>query len=329
MRALMLRESGKPENLRLEDVPDPTPKPTEVLVNMETAAVNFPDLLTIEGKYQFRPELPFAPGKEGAGIVSAIGSKVANVNVGDRVMIQVEFGSFAEKALVPEQECYLVPPKVRMEQAAALGIAFQTAYFALVDRALVQPGEKVLITGGSGSVGLAAIQLAKIFECEVIAGLTTPSKAKIVRQNGADHVIDLSGNNLKERIREDVFKYTKGEGVDVVIEIVGGEVFSGSIRCLNFCGRLVVVGFTSGIIPELRTNYLLLKNITVMGLDRGQYRDREPNWMRTVQEKIFEFCVEGKVSMPIQARFKLNEFIKAFDLIRNREIKGKVLLDIK
>ena len=128
---------------------------------------------------------------------------------------------------------------------------------------------------------------------------------------------------------EDVFKYTKGEGVDVIIEIVGGEVFSGSIRCLNFRGRLVVVGFTSGIIPELRTNYLLLKNITVMGLDRGQYRDREPNWMRTVQEKIFKFCVEGKISMPIQARFKLNEFIKAFDLIRNREIKGKVLLDIK
>ena len=329
MRALMLREIGKPENLRLEDVLDPVPKPPEVLVKMENAAVNFPDLLTIEGKYQFRPELPFAPGKEGAGIVSEIGSKVKKVSVGDRVMIQVEFGSFAEKAVVPEHECYLVPPKVSMQQAAALGIAFQTAYFALVDRASVRPGEKVLITGASGSVGLAAIQLAKIFECEVIAGLTTPSKAEIVRQNGADHVIDLSGNNLKERIREDVFKYTKGEGVDVVIEIVGGDVFSGSIRCLNFRGRLVVVGFTSGIIPELRTNYLLLKNITVMGLDRGQYRDREPNWMRTVQEKIFEFCVEGKVSMPIQARFKLNEFIKAFDLIRNREIKGKVLLDIK
>lgn len=329
MRGLNLHELGEPETLRLEEIPTPVPGAKEVLVDMHAAAVNFPDLLTIQGKYQFRPELPFVPGKEGAGVVAAIGDSVTQVAVGDRVMVQVEYGSFAEQAVVPEHECYIMPDDMGFDQAAAIGIAFQTAYFALVDRAQVQARETVLVTGASGSVGIAAMQLAKVFGCTVIAGLTSPSKEDVARENGADHVIDLSGDDLRESVRDQVYALTDGQGVDVVIEIVGGETFAGALRAVKFRGRLVVVGFTSGIIPEMRINYVLLKNIAVTGVDRGQYRDRESQWMHRAQDEIFRYCVEGKVHMPVQAHFPLEDYIKAFDVIRNREIRGKVVLMIR
>ena len=187
MRGLMLNEIGQPEDLVLEEIPSPIPRAGEVLVNVHAAAVNFPDLLTIQGKYQFRPELPFVPGKEGAGIVAAVGEGVTRVKPGDRVMIQVEYGTFAEQAIAPEHECYLVPESIPFDAAASIGIAFQTSYLALIDRASIKPGETVLVTGASGSVGIAAMQLAKQKGCNVIAGLTTPSKADIARDNGADH----------------------------------------------------------------------------------------------------------------------------------------------
>ena len=329
MRGLILHELGELESLRLEEISAPNPGPGEVLVDIHSAAVNFPDLLTIQGKYQFRPDLPFVPGKEGAGIVAAIGAGVTRVAPGDRVMVQVECGTFAEQVVVPRHECYALPDSIPFDQAAALGIAFQTAYFALLDRAQIQAGETVLVTGASGSVGIAAIQLAKLFGANVIAGLTTPSKEEVPREAGADQVIDLSGGNLKDTIRDQIFALTDGAGVDVVIEIVGGDVFTGALRAVKFRGRLVVVGFTSGIIPEMRTNYVLLKNIAVTGVDRGQYRDREPDWMHRAQDEIFRYCVEGKVRMPIQDSFPLEEYIKAFDVIRNRQVRGKIVLRIK
>ncbi|MEE8445156.1 MAG: NADPH:quinone oxidoreductase family protein [Alphaproteobacteria bacterium] len=329
MRALMLRELGEPENLALEDVPAPVPGPGEVLVDIHTAAVNFPDLLTVQGKYQVRPDLPFVPGKEGAGVVAVIGDGVRRLKPGDRVMVQVEYGSFAEQAVAPEPDCYLMPDAIGFDDAAAIGIAFQTAHFALVDRAGVQAGETVLVTGASGSVGIAAMQLAKLFGCRVIAGLTTMAKQADARENGADEVIDLSGDNARDAVRDQVMALTGGQGVDVVIEIIGGEVFAGALRSLAFCGRLVVVGFTSGEIPEMRVNYVLLKNIAVTGVDRGQYRAREPDWMRRVQDEIFGYCADGRVRLPIQARLPMDRFIDAFDIIRNREVRGKVLLGIR
>ena len=329
MRGLMLNEIGQPEDLVLEEIPSPIPSAGEVLVNVHAAAVNFPDLLTIQGKYQFRPDLPFVPGKEGAGIVAAVGEGVTRVKPGDRVMIQVEYGTFAEQAIAPEHECYLVPESIPFDVAASIGIAFQTSYLALIDRASIKPGETVLVTGASGSVGIAAMQLAKQKGCNVIAGLTTPSKADIARDNGADHIVDLSVDNLKESIRDQVHAVTDGRGVDVVIEVVGGEVFSGALRCLKFRGRMIVVGFTSGVIADMKTNYVLLKNISVIGVDRGQYRDNEVDWMRRVQEEIFQSCVDGKVGMPVQAHFSMEDVVGAFDLIRARKIQGKVVLEIR
>ena len=202
MRAVVARELGPPERLVVENLPSPSPGPGEIVVRTRAAAVNFPDLLTMEGKYQVRPPLPFTPGKEAAGLVAEIGEGVTDFAPGDRVMVQVEWGAYAEEILAPASQAYPVPAAIGFEEAAAIGIAGQTAHFALVERAAAAEGDRVLVTGASGSVGLAALQVAKALGCETIAGLTTMSKEDLVRANGADHVIDLSLGDPKESIRD-------------------------------------------------------------------------------------------------------------------------------
>ena len=329
MRCLLLNKLGKPEDLIFTTLPNPKAGEGELVVDMYAAAVNFPDILSIAGKYQLRPNLPFVPGREGAGIVSEVGENVTRFKPGDRVMVQTNFGAFAEKAIAKEHETYLVPDEIDLNQAAAIGVAFQTAWFALTDRAQAKKGETVLVTGASGSVGLAAVQLAHTWGCRVLAGLTTPSKAGIARKAGADLVVDLSSNNPKEEIRSRVLELTNGDGVDVVIDIVGGEVFSGALRCLKFRGRMVVVGFTSGDIAEMKTNYVLIKNISVTGIDRTYYRDYLPEWMDEAQTQIFDYIKDERISMPIQETFPISDFLPAFDIIRNRKVEGKVILKIK
>ena len=323
MRAIVARELGPPENLVIEDLPSLVPGRGQIVVANRAAAVNFPDLLVMEGKYQVRPPLPFTPGKEGAGIVKAVGEGVTRLKPGDRVMVQVEWGSYAQEVLAEESHCYPVPEGVSFEEAAAIGIAYQTAHFALVDRAHVKAGDRVLVTGASGSVGLAAMQLAKAWGCEVIAGLTTMEKEDLARENGADHVIDLSVDNPRDAIREQV-KAATGGGIDVVIEIVGGAVFEGAIRALNFRGSLVVVGFTGGEIPSLKVNYTLLKNIAVTGVNWAEYRDRDPDWVQRVQAEIFDMVADGKLRVPVQAVYPMEDIVKACDVLRNRQVRGKV-----
>ena len=325
MRAIVARELGPPENLVIENLPSPMPGPGQVVVASRAAAVNFPDLLVMEGKYQVRPPLPFTPGKEGAGVVKAVGAGVTRLKPGDRVMVQVEWGTYAEEVLADETHCYLVPENVGFEAAAAIGIAYQTAYFALVDRAHVKKGDRVLVTGASGSVGLAAMQLAKAWGCTVIAGLTTMSKQDLARENGADHVIDLTVEDPKNAIREQV-KAITGGGVDVVIEIVGGAVFEGAVRALDFRGSLVVVGFTGGDIPSFRVNYALLKNIAVTGVNWAEYRDRDPEWVQRVQTEIFEMVGKGQLHVPVQAVFPMEKIVEACDVLRNRQVRGKVVI---
>jgi NADPH2:quinone reductase len=325
MRAIIARELGPPENLVIEEVASLTPGPGQIVVDNKAAALNFPDLLVMEGKYQFRPPLPFSPGKEGAGIVKLVGEGVKRLKVGDRVMVQVEYGSFAQEIAVDETHCYPVPEGVSFEEAAAIGIAYQTAYFALVDRAHVKAGDKVLVTGASGGVGLAAIQLAKAWGCEVIAGLTTMAKQGLVRENGADHVIDLSGHDVKDTIRDQI-KAITGGGIDSVIEIVGGDVFDGAIRALNFRGNIVVVGFTSGVIPALKANYALLKNIAVTGVNWAEYRDRDPEWVQRVQTEIFDMVSAGTLHVPVQAVFPMEKIADACKVLSDRQVRGKIVI---
>ena len=325
MRAIVARRIGAPEDLVIEDVPPPSPGPGEVAVDIKAAAVNFPDLLVVEGKYQTIPDLPFSPGKEGAGVVSAIGDGVAAFGPGDRVMVLLEYGVFAEQLTAPADHCFAIPDDMGFDAAAAIGIAYQTAYFALVERAHVEAGESVLVTGASGSVGLAALQLAKAFGCTVLAGLTTMEKAEVARESGADHVIDLTAGDPRDSIRDQIRDATGG-GVDLVVEIIGGAVFEGSIRSVNWGGRLVIVGFTGGTIATMKTNYPLLKNIAVIGLNWSDYRDRDPARVARVQDEIFRLYRDGRIRVPVQATYPMDEFVKAFDVIRQRQVRGKVVL---
>lgn len=326
MRAIVANRIGSPENLAVEERPSPSPRAGEVGINVKAMAVNYPDLLVIEGKYQVMPPLPFVPGKECAGVVAAVGEGITALEPGHRVMVQMEHGAFAEQIVARAEQCFPVPDAMSFAEAAAVGIAYQTAHFALIDRAQVQRGETVLVTGATGSVGLAAIQLAKTFACRVLAGVTTMSKAEVARENGADAVIDLTVADPREAIRGQVREATGGDGVDVVVEIVGGSVFDGSIRALNWRGRLVVVGFTSGTIATLKTNYPLLKNITVTGVNWSDYRDRAPAWVQRVQTEIFDLYLRGRIRVPVQATFPMERFLRAFDVIRDRQVRGKVVL---
>jgi len=327
MRAIVARELGPPENLVIEELESLKPGPGQVVVDNRAAAINFPDLLVMEGKYQVRPPLPFSPGKEGAGVIKEVGDGVDRLKIGDRVMVQVEYGTYAQEVLADESQCYPVPDDVSFEEAAAIGIAYQTAHFALVARAHVKEGDKVLVTGASGSVGLAAMQLAKASGCEVIAGLTTMSKEELARENGADHVIDVSGEGVRDSIREDIRKITGG-GVDIVIEIVGGEVFDGSVRALNFGGSLVVVGFTGGTIPSFKVNYALLKNIAVTGVNWAEYRDRDPAWVQRVQAELFDMIAAGKIHVPVQAVYPMDQVVEACRIITERKVQGKIVLSM-
>ncbi len=325
MRAILVKEVGDPDKVVIEEVASPVPGPGEVLIHMKAAAVNFPDLLTVEGKYQTIPPVPFSPGKEGAGVVAKLGQGVTSLKPGDRVMVQVEFGSYAEQMAVPVHDCYPMPDEIGFDEAAAIGVAFQTAHFALVERAHVKAGDAVLITAATGSVGIAAMQLAKAFGCTVLAGVTTMSKAHIATENGADHIIDLTVDNPRDSIRDQV-KAATGGGVDVVLEIVGGQVFDGCLRALNWRGTLVVIGFTSGEIANMKANYVLLKGVSVTGINWSNYRNEDPAWVRRVQDEIFQMYVQKKISMPIQATFPMEDVVKAFNIIRNREIRGKIVI---
>jgi NADPH2:quinone reductase len=327
MRAIVAKELGPPENLVIEEIEPLTAGPGQVVVDNRAAAINFPDLLVMEGKYQVRPPLPFSPGKEGAGVIKSVGEGVTGLKPGDRVMVQVEYGSYAQEVLADESQCYPVPDNVSFDEAAAIGIAYQTAHFALVARAHVKEGDKVLVTGASGSVGLAAMQLASAWGCEVIAGLTTMSKEDLVRENGADHVIDVSGEGVRDRIRDDI-KAITGGGVDIVIEIVGGDVFDGSVRALNFGGSIVVVGFTGGTIPSFKVNYALLKNIAVTGVNWAEYRDRDPDWVQRVQAEIFDMVGEGKLHVPVQAVYPMDKVVEACQILIDRKVQGKIVLSM-
>ena len=325
MRAIVAEKLGSPEDLVIREVATPSPGAGEVAVDSRAAAVNFADLLVVEGKYQVRPPLPFVPGKEAAGVVAALGEGVEGLAVGDRVMVQVEHGAFAERLVAPASHCFPMPDGMRFDAAAAIGIAYQTAYMALVERAGVQAGETVLVTAASGSVGVAAIQLAKAMGCVVIAGLATMAKADFVRENGADHVIDLDRADIRDSVRDQV-RACVGGGVDVVVEMIGGDVFAGALRTLEWCGRLVVVGFTGGDIPVIRTNYALIKNITVTGVDRFSYMSHDPEALRRAQSEIFRLFVDGAVWITVQARFPMERIVAAFDVIRNRQVRGKIVL---
>lgn len=326
MRAVLVRTPGPVAGHKVETIADPVPGPGEVLIEARAIGVNYPDLLVAQGKYQFAPPLPFSPGKEVAGIVVALGKGTSRFNRKDRVMAQVEYGAYAEKVLAREAVCHRMPESMPFEDGAALGLAYQTAYFALVERAACRPGESVLVTGASGGVGLAAVQIAKALGATVLAGVTSPEKGELCRRHGADHVVDLSAPDLRESLRAQVFAALGKRGVDVVVDNVGGDAFDGALRALAWRGRLVVIGFASGRIPSVRANYLLLKNIAVIGLQWSDYRERDPEAVARAQSRLYDWYLGTKLKPLVTATYPLERFAEALARFDARTVQGKLLL---
>jgi NADPH2:quinone reductase len=326
MRAVVVREFGAIEAATLGELPKPVPKDGEVLVQVRATAVNFVDLLVIGGTYQFLPSRPFAPGKLPAGTVAALGAGVSTLEVGDRVLTMAEHGGYAEFVAVPEAQCYRLPPALSFVNAAAMSLVFDTAWFALRDRTRLQAGETVLVLGASGGVGLAAIQLAKIMGAKVLAGIARPEKAGLVRDAGADAVIDLARGDLRDSLREQVYAVTDGRGTDIVLDPVGGDVFDAALRALAWRGRLVVVGFAGGRIPTIKANYLLVKNIEVSGLQISDYRKRRPQQMAACFAELFAFAEQGKLKPLPTKVYPLEQFATALHEIEDRKVRGRIVL---
>ncbi|MGB8434633.1 MAG: NADPH:quinone oxidoreductase family protein [Burkholderiales bacterium] len=326
MRAVIVREHGPVRDQRVETLPDPVPGPDEVVIDARAIGVNYPDLLVIEGKYQVLPQRPFSPGKEVAGVVSAVGDGVTRVKVGDPVMAQREYGTYRDKVVSPQATCYVMPAAMSFEEGAALGLAYQTSHFALVDRAAYRKGETVLVTGASGGVGLAGVEIAKALGATVIAGVTSAEKGALCKRHGADHIIDLARPDLRNSLREQVYAAVGKRGVDIVLDNVGGDTFDGALRALAWCGRLVVVGFAAGRIPEVKANYLLVKNIAVIGLQWADYRERDPEWVQRIQAELYGLYEAGKIKPHICERYPLDRFADALARFVERGVLGKMIL---
>jgi len=326
MRAVLVRAHGPHDSPRVEEIPDLAPREREVVVETHAIGVNYPDLLVIEGKYQTLPPLPFSPGKELAGVVRSIGADVTGCKPGDRALVLVEHGAYAEQARAPEHQVFVLPERMSYPDAAALGLVYQTAHFALLDRGQYRPGETVLITGATGGVGLATLQVAKALGATVLAAVSGSHRADLARANGAHHIIDLSLPNLRDSLRDQVYAVTGKRGVDVVVELLGGDVFDAAMRALAWRGRMVVVGFASGRIPEIKANYLLVKNIAVSGLQVTDYRDRDPSGMRRAQAELFELYLAGKIKPHIEATYPLSRFAEALARFGRRDVVGKLIL---
>jgi NADPH2:quinone reductase len=326
MRAAIVREFGPIASHAIGELPDPRPKSDEVLVRIQAVAVNFVDSLVVTGKYQFLPERPFAPGKLPAGIVTAVGNDVANLKPGDRVLTLAEQGGYAEQVCIVAKHCFKLPESMSFVDAAAMALVYDTSWFALRERARIRAGESVLVLGSTGGVGLAAVQLAKAIGARVLAGVSNAAKAKLAFEAGADDIVDLSMENLRDSLREQVFAKNNGEGVDIVIDPIGGDAFDAALRALAWRGRLVVIGFASGRIPSVKANYLLVKNIEVSGVQVSDYRKRTPDLMAQCISEIFAMFEAGKLRPAATTTYPLGSFAEALQGIVDRRVSGRVVL---
>jgi NADPH2:quinone reductase len=295
-----------------------------VRIGVEAVGLNFPDLLMIQGLYQFKPELPFTPGAEAAGTVIEIGDGVEAVAPGDRVMGLHISGAMAEQFIAPEYNVFAIPEGLSADRAAGMSMTYGTSYHALVDRANLQSGETVLITGASGGVGTAAIQIAKALGATVIAGVSNDDKAAVAFQMGADHVVNYATGSLRDEVKA----LTDGLGADVVYDPVGGDVFLQTLRCVNWNGRILVVGFASGTIPEAPMNLPLLKGCSIVGVFWGDFARREPEWNRRNFHQLAAWAADGVIEPHVSAVYPLEQAADALALLASRTATGKVILTV-
>ena len=322
MRAMMASQWGEPADLKLMEVPDPEPGPRQVAIDVRASACNFFDILMVQGKYQVRPPLPFAPGGEVAGIVRAVGPGVEHIAPGDRVFAMLGWGGYASVAVAPADSVFRMPESMSFEHGAAFGVVYQTSYFGLVYRAQLQPGETLLVHAAAGGVGLAAVQIGRALGARVLATAGSAAKLETARMHGADEAYDYSSPEWVERVKT----ATGGRGADVVYDPVGGDVFDLSTKCIAFGGRLLVIGFASGRIPSIQVNRILLKNIAVVGLHWGAYRQHDPGRIPQAMDALFELYRQGKLRPVVSSTWPLTQAAAALEQIASRRSVGKVLL---
>lgn len=314
MRAVVARGFADPDLAGIEEVPDPTPGAGDVLIEVQRVPVNFVDKVIFAGKYQFMPTLPYVPGKGPVGVVRAVGDNVTQFGPGDRVLAMAEYGGFAELAVADHRQVYQLPDELPVGHAAAMSLAYDTAWMALRDRARIQEGDSVLVLGSSGAVGQAAVALATAMGASLVlpASRRDPNRGNTASDGLPEPAVDLSAPNLRDSIRQRVLELTDGRGVDVVIDMVGGPAFDGAIRSVAWRGRYVVVGFASGTIATLKTNYPLLKNIEVSGVQISDYRKKLPDLVAAGYAEIFEMCRSGLLPAPAYDEVPFEEWKSVF-----------------
>lgn len=322
MRAALVKEFGPPSTLVVEEVADLEPGPGEVVIEVAAVSVNFPDILVVEGTYQNLPPRPFSPGKEAAGRVVAVGEAVERIAVGQRVLALVEYGGYAEQLRVREELCMELPGSMSYEEAAAFGLVYSTAYFGLVRRGQLQRGETVLVTGAGGGVGSAGVQLAKALGARVIGLAQDDARGELARRQGADTVL----TSTPETLRDDLLAATDGHGVDLVLEMLGGDFLTQIIRATAWEGRIVIVGFAAGGQSPIKPGHLLVKNIGVLGLQSSDYRDRTPQLMRDTMAEIFDLYEQGLVNGAVDTTFPLDRAAEALQYVKEGRVRGKAVL---
>tara|TARA_B100000902_G_scaffold398840_1_gene467141 strand:- start:3860 stop:4849 length:990 start_codon:yes stop_codon:yes gene_type:complete len=325
MKALICSSLGSFENLAVEEVADPTPGVAEVVVDVVAAALNYPDILIVAGKYQIKPELPFVAGGEAAGVVREIGQDVTRVKPGDRVAVVGSVGAFAEKVLKKESELIRIPDGMSFDIAAGFCVAYGTSYYALKQCGNLQSGESVLVLGAAGGVGLAAVDISRALGARVIAAASNDSKLAIAKSVGAHDGIRYDRDALKEAAKS----LTNGKGVDIVFDPVGGDASEQALRAIAWNGRFLVVGFADGEIPRLPLNLPLLKNCNICGVFFGAWAQLHANcYIRNFEELFILFC-EGLLHPVVSGAFALGDFRAAFSSLAERRAKGKVILRIQ
>ena len=322
MRAITVEHWMEPSELRVSEIPEPKAGPGALQVEVRAAGCNFFDTLMVRGKYQVKPAFPFTPGGEISGVVSAVGEGVEGFAVGDRVLAGTQTGGFAETAVVPANYTHLLPDGMSFEEGAAIPIIYPTSYAALVFRANLQVGETLLVHAAVGGVGSAALQIGKALGARVIATVGGAEKAQIARSLGADEVIDYRVDDFIARVKE----ITGGSGADVIYDPVGGDVFDQSLKCIAWNGRLIVVGFASGRIPEVKANRILLKNIAVTGIHWGAYLVNEPARVPETFESLFALYRDGMIKPLIYNTYALEDLPSALAELTSRKTHGKLII---
>jgi NADPH2:quinone reductase len=322
MKAWRVHNWGEPESMSLEEIPAPKPGPDQVRIRNHAAALNFFDILQVQGKYQIKPPFPFTPGAEVAGIVDAVGPGVTEYKPGDRVLSMTHGSGMAEQSLGRLSNTFPIPTGIDFPEAAALPVVYHTSYFALRDRANLQPGEWLLVHAGASGVGVSAIQLGKAYGAHVIATAGGSAKLAFAKEQGADHAIDYSDASWVDQVKQ----LTSGRGADVIYDPVGGDVFDLSTKCIASAGRLLVIGFASGRIPSIAANRILLKNMSVVGALWGGHAQAHPEYLAIAQRALADLYAQGKIHPPRPVEYPLAAAPSALRDLANRKILWKAVL---